>query len=115
MDNETIMAVPDLAVAISDTSWCTLPNEFPAICPDLEAITVVPSFILVTHETEECHVNRCHAKLEGFKVKAKVLTKTMKDLTEKGNQNLQVRVVLGCSFKFLLSKETLITGFLNFG
>jgi len=78
LDNETIMAVPDLLVAISNTSWGTLPYEFPPICPDLKAITIVPSLILVTHETEECHVNRGHAKLESFKVKAEVLTKTMK-------------------------------------
>lgn len=80
LDNETIMAVPDLLVAISNTSWGTLPYEFPPICPDLKAITIVPSLILVTHETEECHVNRGHAKLESFKVKAEVLTKTMKYL-----------------------------------
>jgi hypothetical protein len=83
LDNETIMAVPDLSVTISDTSWGTLPYEFPTICANLKAITIVPSLILIAHETEECHVNRGHAELEGFKMKAEVLTKTMKDLKKK--------------------------------
>ncbi len=91
LDNETIMAVPYLLVAISDTSCGALPYEFPPICPNLKAITIVPSLILVTHETEECHVNRGHAKLEGFKVKAEILTKTMKDLTKRAPKPVRFR------------------------
>jgi hypothetical protein len=51
--------------------------------PDLKAVGIIPSLSLITHETEECHINRGHAKLESFKVKAEVLTKTMEDLTKK--------------------------------
>lgn len=80
LDDETIMAVPDLSMAIPDAPWCTLPYEFPSICANLQAVPIVPSFILITHESEECHIYRRHAKLKGFKVKAKILTKTMKHL-----------------------------------
>jgi hypothetical protein len=83
LNYETVMTIPDLPVAISDTSRGTLPYKFPAISSDLKAIAIIPSLSLITHETEECHINRGHAKLESFKVKAEVLTKTMEDLTKK--------------------------------
>lgn len=82
LDNETIMAVPDLSMAIPDAPWSTLPYEFPSICTNLQAVTIVPCFILITHETKECHIYRGHAKLKGFEVKAKILTKTMEDLNK---------------------------------
>jgi hypothetical protein len=57
--------------------------------PDLKAVGIIPSLSLITHETEECHINRGHAKLESFKVKAEVLTKTMEDLTKKKKKEQQ--------------------------
>ena len=80
MNNETVMAISDFPVAIANTSWCTLPNEFPAICPNFKAVAVVTSLVLITHKSKECHVNRSHAKLESFEVKAEVLAKTIKYL-----------------------------------
>jgi len=77
------MTIPDFPVAISNTLRGALPCQFPAMSPDLKAVGIIPSLSLITHETEECHINRGHAKLESFKVKAEVLTKTMEDLTKK--------------------------------
>lgn len=78
------MAVPNLPVAVTDAAGSALPYHLPAICPDLKAIAVVPSIIFISHKTEKSHVYRCHSKLEGLKVQAKVLPKTMKNLeTEK--------------------------------
>ena len=82
LDNETVMAVPDLPVAISDASWGTLPYELPAICTNLQTVAVITGITFIAHKTEECHVHRSHAKLECFEVKAKVLAKTMENLTK---------------------------------
>lgn len=90
LDDETIMAIPDLTVAIPDTPWSTLPNEFPAIRPNFQAIAIVPSLILVPHETKECHVNRGHPKLESFKMKAEVLAKTVKYLPTKKEKEKKI-------------------------
>lgn len=74
------MAVPDLAVAISNATGSTFPYEFPAICAHLQTVAVVAGFILVAHETQKCHVDRGHAKLECFEVKAEIFTETMEYL-----------------------------------
>ena len=83
------MTIPDFLMAISNTSGGALPCQFPAMSPDFKAVAIIPSISLITHETEKCHVNRGHAKLESFKVKAEVLTKTMEDLTKKEAKNIQ--------------------------
>jgi hypothetical protein len=83
------MTIPDFPVAISNTLRGALPCQFPAMSPDLKAVGIIPSLSLITHETEECHINRGHAKLESFKVKAEVLTKTMEDLTKKKKKKEQ--------------------------
>lgn len=74
------MAVPDFPVTITDAAWGAFKYKFSAICSNLKAIAIVPSLCFITHETEKCHVDRGHAKLESFKVKAKILTKAMEDL-----------------------------------
>jgi hypothetical protein len=76
------MAVPNLPVAISYTPWHAFPNKFPTISPNLQAVAVIPSFCLITHESEECHINRSHPKLESFKMKAEILAKTVENLKQ---------------------------------
>jgi hypothetical protein len=80
LDDEPIMAVPHLPVAVTDAPGGALPYHLPAIGTDLQAVAVVLCIVLVPHETEKCHVHRCHPKLEGLKVKAKVLPETVKYL-----------------------------------
>lgn len=82
LDDKTVVAVPNLTMAIPDTSWSALPNHLPSICPNFKAIPIISSLILVSHETKECHVNRSHPKLESFKMKAEVLPKAMEYLPE---------------------------------
>ena len=80
------MAVSHLPVTISNTPRCALPNEFSAISPHLEAITVISGIRLVAHESYKCHVNRRHPELKSFKMETEVLTKTIEDLI-KGKDN----------------------------
>jgi hypothetical protein len=75
------MAVSNFPVAIPYASWVALPNQFPTISSNLQAIGVVSSVAFIAHESEECHINRSHAELEGFKMETEVLTKTVEDLT----------------------------------
>lgn len=89
LNDETIMAIPDFTVAIPNTSRCTLPNQFPAIGPNFQAIAVVPSIIFIAHKTKKCHVNRGHAKLKSFEMKAEILTKTVKYLPQKNKVRKQ--------------------------
>jgi hypothetical protein len=79
--NEAIMAVSNFPVAVPYASWVALPSQFSTISSNFQAIGVVSSIVFITHETEECHINRSHAKLEGFKMETEVLTKTVEDLT----------------------------------
>ncbi|KAJ4954601.1 hypothetical protein NE237_011384 [Protea cynaroides] len=90
LNNEAIMAVPDLPVAISDAPEGTFPYEFTAISPNFQAVAIVPSLCLITHKMEECHVYRSHAKLEGFEVQAEVLTKTIEDIQKKSNISIRI-------------------------
>jgi hypothetical protein len=86
LDDEAIMAVPNLAVAVTDASWRAFPYHFSPITTNLETIGIVPCFIFIPHKTQESHVNRCHSELEGLKVQAEVLPKTMKYLMQKKHQ-----------------------------
>lgn len=74
------MAVSDLLVAIPNAPRVAFPDKLSAISPNLEAVAVVTSFCLVSHETEKGHVDRSHPDLEGFKMETEILTKTMEDL-----------------------------------
>lgn len=80
------MAVSDFLMAISDASRAAFPYLFTSVASYLQAVAVAPGFSFITHETEECHVNRRHAELEGFEMETKVLTKTVEDLQERTNE-----------------------------
>lgn len=75
------MVIPYLSVAISDASWGSFPDKFSPVSSNFEAVRVISSLVFVAHKTEECHVHRSCTKLEGFKVEAEVLAKTMKNLS----------------------------------
>lgn len=74
------MAIPYLAVAVAYAAGSALPDHLAAICTNLKTIAVVACLILVSHETQECHVYWCVAQLEGLKMKAEVLTEAVKYL-----------------------------------
>jgi hypothetical protein len=74
------MAVSNLPMAIPDAAGSSLPYHLPTISPNLKAIAVVPCLIFIAHETKESHVYWCHSKLEGLKMQAEVLPKTMENL-----------------------------------
>jgi hypothetical protein len=93
LDDEPIMAVPHLPVAVTDAPGGALPYHLPAIGTDLQAVAVVLCIVLVPHETEKCHVHRCHPKLEGLEVKAKVLPETVKYL----HTRVSTHPILVCS------------------
>ncbi|KAG9141641.1 hypothetical protein Leryth_015344 [Lithospermum erythrorhizon] len=50
LNNEAIVAVPNLAVAIPYTSWGAFPYEFSAIATYLQTIAIISSICLVSHE-----------------------------------------------------------------
>ena len=74
------MAVSDFAVAVSDAPRGAFPYELPTIGPNLKAVGIIPSVILISHEPQKCHVHRSHSQLEGLKMQTKVLPKTVEDL-----------------------------------
>lgn len=80
--NETIMAVSNFLVVVPNASRVALPNQLPAISTNLEAVTEVSSVGFVPHESQKCHVNRCHTQLKGFKMKTEILAKTVEDLSK---------------------------------
>ena len=83
LDYEAVMAVAHFAVAVPDAPGRALPYHLPAIGTHLKAIAVVPRVVLVAHEAEECHVDRCHSELEGLKMQAEILPETMENLKMK--------------------------------
>ena len=89
LDDEPVVAVPNLPVAISDAPWSTLPYELPSIRPNLKTVTVVLCLSFIAHETEECHVNWSHAVLECFKVEAEILAETMENLIKKKKEMIK--------------------------
>ena len=93
------MTVSNFLMAISDAPWTALPAQFASISSDLQAIAIISGFFFVTHEAEECHVYRRHAKLEGFEMETKVLTKTMEDLTGRGKKKRDRHIGFDGNFK----------------
>lgn len=73
------MAVSNSPVAVPYASGIAFPSQFSGISSNLQAIAVVSSFNFITHESQECHINRRHAELEGFKMETEILTETVED------------------------------------
>lgn len=62
MNDQTIIAVPYLPMAVSDASWDPLPYQFPAIATHFKTVTVVLCLIILTHESQECHIHWRHSQ-----------------------------------------------------
>lgn len=60
-------------MAVANASWYSLPTQFSSICPH----ATIFCFIIITHKAQKGHIHRGHSKLECFKVKTKLLTKTV--------------------------------------
>lgn len=97
LDDEAVVAVPHLPVAVADAPGGTLPDHLPPVGTDLEAVAVVLRLILVPHETEECHVYRCHPKLERLKVEAEVLPEAVKHLLRIFTKSISRFIIVFCA------------------
>jgi hypothetical protein len=80
LDDEPVVAIPNFPVAISDASRDTLPGHLTINASNLQAVGVVLSFNIVSHEPEEGDVDRRHPQLEGLEVQAEVLAKAAENL-----------------------------------
>ena len=78
----SLLIASHFVVAVTDASRGAFPYHLPTVTANLEAVGVVPCFVLVAHETKESHVYRCHAELEGLKVQTEVLSETMEHLIQ---------------------------------
>lgn len=85
-DDEAVMAVPHLAVAVSYAAGHPLPDHLPPIRPHFQAVAVVLRLAVVPHEPEERYVHRRHPQLECLKVQAKVLPKAAEDLGQESQR-----------------------------
>lgn len=77
LNYESVVAVSHFPVAVSDASRRSLPYQLPTVSADLEAVAIVPSLVLVSHEPQERHIHRSHSQLERLEVEAEILPETM--------------------------------------
>jgi len=96
LDDEAVVAVPHLPVAVADAPGGALPDHIPPVGADLEAVAVVLRLVLVPHEMEEGHVYRCHPKLERLKVQAEVLPEAVKHLLRIFTKSNSQFIILFC-------------------
>jgi len=68
LDDQPVIAVTDLTVAVSDAPWHPLPDHLAPGASHLQAVAVVLCFCIISQESQEGNVDRCHAKLKGFEV-----------------------------------------------
>lgn len=59
MDDKTVITITYFLMTVPDAAWNTLPYQFPVVPTNFKAVTETLCFILVTHESQECHVNWC--------------------------------------------------------
>lgn len=79
VDDQPVIAISNLPVAIPDASRHPLPYQFPAIATHLQAVAEVLCLVVLTHESQECHVNWSHSQEEGLEVKTEVFPKAIED------------------------------------
>jgi len=82
LDDEPVVAVPDLPVAVPDAPRHALPCHLAPVPSDLQAVAVVLGLGVVAHETEEGDVHGRHAQLESLEVQAEVLAEAAENLEE---------------------------------
>lgn len=112
LDDEAVVAVPHLPVAVADAPRGALPDHLPPIGTNLKAVAVVLRLVLVPHETEEGHVYRCHPKLERLKVQAEVLPEAVKHLLRIFTKSISHFIILFCAISvtriFIYQERTII-------
>ena len=86
LDNKAIVTVTNLPVAVPYASGNPLPDHLTSVGSNLQAVTIVFSFAIVPHETQECYVYRGHAELERLKMQAEILSETTKYLARPNTQ-----------------------------
>ena len=82
LNDEPVIAVPDLPVAVSDASRDALPCHLTTTASNLQAVAVILSFSIVAHEAEEGNVDRCHAQLECLEMQTEILAKAAENLED---------------------------------
>jgi len=80
LNDEPVIAVPDLPVAVSDASRDALPCHLTTTASNLQAVAVILSFSIVAHEAEEGNVDRCHAQLECLEMQTEILAEAAENL-----------------------------------
>lgn len=78
--NQPIMTIPHFAMTVTNAARYSLPDQFPAICSNFQTVAEIFCLIVIAHETQKCHVDRCHSQLESFEVQTEVLPKAVEDL-----------------------------------
>lgn len=68
LDDQPVIAVTDLPVAVSDAPGHPLPDHLTPSSSHLQAVAVVLCFRIISHEPQKGNVDRRHAQLKGFKV-----------------------------------------------
>lgn len=92
LNNKAIMAVSNFYVTIPDAPGGAFPYKFPTISTNFQAVTIVSSLYLISHESEESHVNRSCAQLKCFEMKTKILTKTIENLKRKESHSADTKL-----------------------
>ena len=82
LDDEPVVAVPDLPVAVPDAPRHALPCHLAPVPSNLQAVAVVLGLGVVAHETEEGDVHGRHAQLESLEVQAEVLAEAAENLED---------------------------------
>jgi len=84
LNDEPVIAVPDLPVAVSDASRDALPCHLTTTASNLQAVAVILSFSIVAHEAEEGNVDRCHAQLECLEMQTEILAEAAENREHPG-------------------------------
>ena len=58
LDDEPVVAIPDLPVTVSDAPRHPLPDHLAPSAPNLQAVAVVLCFCVISHEPQEGDVDR---------------------------------------------------------
>ena len=82
LDDEPVVAIPDLPVTVSDAPRHPLPDHLAPSAPNLQAVAVVLGLSVVAHEPEEGDVHGRHAQLESLEVQAEVLAEAAENLED---------------------------------
>lgn len=80
LNDKTIKTVANLTVAVPDAPGNSLPHHLPSVTSNLEAVAVVFSLVVITHEPQKCNVRWCHSQLKRFEMQTEILPETTENL-----------------------------------